>query len=554
MGAPSTTPTSSACAVGKPLDTIKGLTRFEKEVDETISLHFEEVVNKLKGPLLLRLRNSKKNFRPFVIRLLVLGTDESSAKPCIVIFCPDSVKGLVESFCRKQAAKRSYGFVANRQALFDIHVIAPSSERLMGKDSPPAVIPKQQTPPTVIPNQQTPPTVNAFSDAPTVVPIKDFSDASTMVATSSDETLESYSPAVCQLAGLFQESKVLEPLHYPALKNLGNIDFERLYCEVLESFVVELSHMTQHSDGRSAGAVLKHHHNRAFIARRVTNQLTDSSTGSLSHLKTYDDQPADEGAVDEWLRMNLPTMSQREESPHGDSTIAIVSENPSSKAISGYTKSHDSEWRASSGHGTTGDWINDNNDEYYASKDDTKEHNQAETIGDGALDGLLSYGKQRHDVVPLYMPSPMLQRYYAQQSYEHELDSDWDEDLNLSFPEISSVRSCLYQASAFQELALKLRLSALPLALRQVLETTPKSLVQLRSGSDTSASNVFKAYIEDRSKIDWDWWPLQPRVHSTADDRYRLGWEVSTAINTALFSILTVSVWRRSAMASDIYG
>jgi hypothetical protein len=111
MQAPSTTTTSSAGAITnddpcKPLDTIKGLTRFEKEVDEATSLYFEDVVHKLKGPLLLSLRKSKKNFRPFVIRLLVLGTDESSAKPHIVVFCPSCVSGLVENYFRKDSSKR----------------------------------------------------------------------------------------------------------------------------------------------------------------------------------------------------------------------------------------------------------------------------------------------------------------------------------------------------------------------------------------------------------------------------------------------------------------
>ena len=102
MQAPSTTTTSPDGATAnnnpcKPLDTIKGLTRFEQDVDETTSLYFEDVVQRLKGPLLLSLRKSRKNFRPFVIRLLVLGTDENSAKPYIVVFCPACVSGLVEN-------------------------------------------------------------------------------------------------------------------------------------------------------------------------------------------------------------------------------------------------------------------------------------------------------------------------------------------------------------------------------------------------------------------------------------------------------------------------
>ncbi|KAJ4367012.1 hypothetical protein N0V83_007542 [Neocucurbitaria cava] len=87
------------------LDTVQGLTRYEKDVDKSTIQSFEEVVGRLKGPLLAELRKSRKQFRPIAIRLLVLGKDETSAKPWIVVFCPEGVSEVVKKYFRRDLAK-----------------------------------------------------------------------------------------------------------------------------------------------------------------------------------------------------------------------------------------------------------------------------------------------------------------------------------------------------------------------------------------------------------------------------------------------------------------
>jgi len=453
----------------KPLETIKGLTRFQKAIGKTTVRYVRDVVHILTPPLLSKLHDSKKEFQPFIIQPLVSGTDESSAKLCIAVFCPEGVRDLVESICENEATRHLHQFDAAPPALFDLYVI-PSSRVANG------------FPPTVVPEQLRP---AATQDLPGVA---------TLVATKMDGVIGFYSPAVGQLASLFQESKVLEPLHNAAINNLGAMVFERLYRELLIVFVDELTHKAQHPDGRRAGEVLRVRSNRALIAQSVTNQSIGSSTGSSHYLELFDNQPSPEELVDEWPQESPPTMSQSEENRPDDSTIGVVSEYPPSKVISEYAKRYGDVCTASNGDWTR-DWIHNNN-KYDARKDDTGEQDLVNFV-----------------------------------------------DIDSPFPDIASVRSCLYQASAFQNLALELRLSALPIALRQILTSTPKSLIQLRSGSDNSVLNKVKAYIEDRSKLGWDWWPLQPRVHDIPDARYRLGWEVSTSIDTSLFSMLNVLVW-----------
>ena len=111
MQAPCTTTTSPGAVTvnstpNNLLDTIQCLKRYEKDVDKETSLYFEDIMQRLKGPLLVSLRKSKKNYRPFAIRLLVLGTDETLAKPYIVVFCPACVSDLVRIYFRRETSRR----------------------------------------------------------------------------------------------------------------------------------------------------------------------------------------------------------------------------------------------------------------------------------------------------------------------------------------------------------------------------------------------------------------------------------------------------------------
>jgi len=62
-------------------------------------------MHRSKGPLLEQLRKSRKPFRHLAIRLLILGEDESSAKPYIVVFCPAGVCDIVTKYFRKDPVR-----------------------------------------------------------------------------------------------------------------------------------------------------------------------------------------------------------------------------------------------------------------------------------------------------------------------------------------------------------------------------------------------------------------------------------------------------------------
>lgn len=101
-----TTATATNDSVNQRPETIQGMIRFEKPIDKRTSQSFADIVERLKGPLLEELRKTGKQFRPMAIRLLVCGTDKVSARPYIVVFCPDTVCKKMKRFFRKEEAQR----------------------------------------------------------------------------------------------------------------------------------------------------------------------------------------------------------------------------------------------------------------------------------------------------------------------------------------------------------------------------------------------------------------------------------------------------------------
>jgi hypothetical protein len=83
---------------------------------------------------------------------------------------------------------------------------------------------------------------------------------------------------------------------------------------------------------------------------------------------------------------------------------------------------------------------------------------------------------------------------------------------------------------AFQVLIVELRLLTLPATVREVLESTQKSAIQISSENDTSLLNRAKAYIEDNTSYEWDWWPLKPRLPDLTSDNWRIQWKVRKSV------------------------
>jgi len=86
-------------------------------------------------------------------------------------------------------------------------------------------------------------------------------------------------------------------------------------------------------------------------------------------------------------------------------------------------------------------------------------------------------------------------------------------------------RSLRYPAPHYL-LSKDLALLTLRNPLQQLLSHIPKHAMGLSMKNDTSFLNKTKAFLEDYTMAEWDWWPLAPRVPDVKFGECRLQWKV----------------------------
>jgi hypothetical protein len=106
-----------------------------------------------------------------------------------------------------------------------------------------------------------------------------------------------------------------------------------------------------------------------------------------------------------------------------------------------------------------------------------------------------------------------------------DIQDDFDSSLLTVIDEANEFLRC--HVRVFE---LELRLLVLPLSLRDILESVPKKHIHIAHHNDLSFVNKVKAFVEDNTSVEWDWWPLRPRIHDLPAGEQRLEWHVSTRL------------------------
>lgn len=114
-GSPSTGPRSNA--------KIDGLYWFEKEPSRELWTRSQDIETRLREPLRAYLKRRNKAFN-ITFRLMALGHDHSSAKFCIVIFCPEESFKKTKKFVRKRNAVRTIRSNSPDQITLDVTVFS----------------------------------------------------------------------------------------------------------------------------------------------------------------------------------------------------------------------------------------------------------------------------------------------------------------------------------------------------------------------------------------------------------------------------------------------
>ncbi|KAK8128643.1 hypothetical protein PG984_009751 [Apiospora sp. TS-2023a] len=105
-----------------------------------------------------------------------------------------------------------------------------------------------------------------------------------------------------------------------------------------------------------------------------------------------------------------------------------------------------------------------------------------------------------------------------------ETGSDSDTDTEAEIPQIANYETYLRESNAIKSLQRELMLLFLPSEVRDVLLTVPCKDVWISREQDFSIVNQAKAWIEDKTQLRWNWWPLAPRKRLLLPNEARMGW------------------------------
>lgn len=107
---------------------------------------------------------------------------------------------------------------------------------------------------------------------------------------------------------------------------------------------------------------------------------------------------------------------------------------------------------------------------------------------------------------------------------EATLDGNKNKDV---LPNVAGMEDFLIRGRPFRALSFNLEVLLLPAnlsSLTRILMSIPSDHIWFSAEDDFSPSNRMKAFVEDHTEGNWNWWPLRPRMRVLQDNQTRLHW------------------------------
>jgi hypothetical protein len=114
--------------------TIGGMQIFNMEVEKAAKDRFQDILERLNRPLLDTLRKCRIEYRPTAFKLMVLGHDEQTAKPWVVVLCPKGVEKKVKRFFQQGFARQLCSGVESDHVGFEVAVVGQPLRSTDGRD------------------------------------------------------------------------------------------------------------------------------------------------------------------------------------------------------------------------------------------------------------------------------------------------------------------------------------------------------------------------------------------------------------------------------------
>lgn len=125
-------------------------------------------------------------------------------------------------------------------------------------------------------------------------------------------------------------------------------------------------------------------------------------------------------------------------------------------------------------------------------------------------------------------------------------EDDEEDDKNTgALSNIGEMEEFLTRGSPFRTLLSNLRIFLLPASLdtlTRVIMSIPSDRIWFSEKDDLSLSNQIKAFVEDYTEENWNWWPLRARMRELQINQTRLHWRcVSIHSTSAIIANFLIS-------------
>jgi tetratricopeptide (TPR) repeat protein len=99
------------------------------------------------------------------------------------------------------------------------------------------------------------------------------------------------------------------------------------------------------------------------------------------------------------------------------------------------------------------------------------------------------------------------------------------------FPRIDLVMQKLVEGEPFQDMIARLKEFLLPTGLLRDILPIPRANIMYDSNKSHGLLNALQELLEDLTKLEWDWWPLPPRMRPLNKGETRVFWRCVSILN-----------------------
>jgi WD40 repeat protein len=131
---------------------------------------------------------------------------------------------------------------------------------------------------------------------------------------------------------------------------------------------------------------------------------------------------------------------------------------------------------------------------------------------------------------------------------EGEEGQDYPTNMDLvRFPRLDLVMQSLVEGQPFRDMVARLREFLLPTGLLRDIFPIPGESITYNSDGSHGVWSAVQALLENLTELEWDWWPLPPRMNPLGEGHTRVFWRcVRTPCSCISIVLTSTALWKSS--------